>query len=382
VQLTASYASDAIANVQGGLRRASTYVDETSVQLTFDLARIVRWPGATVFVSGMRTHGGEPSDIVGDLQGTSNLAAPPLLRIEEAWLQQNFASNRLSLLAGRYDLNSEFYRPQSAALFLNASFELGPELSQSGWSGPSTSPQTSFGVRFAVKPSPNVVWRTFVAPQRVPGGAPPDASGGSLFASELALLQRPSTSTEPRRARFHIGRGRARLYSAKLAVGGWYYSGRFPALADTTSDGAAVLIHGAGGAYLLGDLSFWRQHVVVPVDTASARTLSIFLQLGAGDGRVWQTARYVGTGVTLTGTLPGRNDDELGLALASAQNGADWAQSQIGAAPSEVAWELSYLAQVAGWLAVQPDVQYVVHPGATHTLSNALVLALRVELSH
>jgi porin len=380
--LTASYEADAVANVRGGARRGSTYLDVTSVQLTFDLARIARWSGATAYLYALRTHGGMPTEIVGDLQGTSNLQAPPALRIEELWLQQNLLGNRLSLLVGRYDLNSEFYRSQSGALFLNASFGIGPEIAQSGWNGPSTYPHTAFGVRMAVKPSPNLVWRTLISRQHLPDGVPPTARGGALFASELAFLHRPGTAAVPRDRRFRIGRGMPRPYSAKLAVGGWYYSGRFPAIADTVSDGTPVMIDGARGAYLVGDLGIWRQHVLVPSDTASARTLSVFTQLGLGDGRVWQTARYVGGGITMAGTLPGRTNDELGLAIASAQNGADWVQSTPTAAPSEIAWELSYLAQLLGWLAVQPDVQYVIHPGATRALPRAVVLALRVELTH
>ena len=44
--------------------------------------------------------------------------------------------NRFSALFGRYDLNSEFYRLQSAGLFLNSSFGIGPEFSLSGQNGP------------------------------------------------------------------------------------------------------------------------------------------------------------------------------------------------------------------------------------------------------
>ena len=49
------------------------------------------------------------------------MAAPPASRIHEAWLQYNLLDNRLSVLAGRYDLNTEFYQLRSAALFLNSS---------------------------------------------------------------------------------------------------------------------------------------------------------------------------------------------------------------------------------------------------------------------
>ena len=63
-------------------------------------------------------------------------------------------------LIGRYDLNSEFYRLQSASLFLNSSFGIGPEFSQSGLEGPSIFPNTSVGARFAIKPIEEIVLRT------------------------------------------------------------------------------------------------------------------------------------------------------------------------------------------------------------------------------
>ena len=47
---------------------------------------------------------------------------------------------------------------------------------------------------------------------------------------------------------------------------------------------------------------------------------------------------------------------------------------------AETAIELSYLAQIAPRLAVQPDVQYVIHPNTDSRLRNAMVAQLRVEL--
>src|SRR3989441_591410 len=95
-------------------------------------------------------------------QGVSNLEAPTKVRLEEAWLQQNLLDNRLSWLVGRYDLNTEFYRLQSGALFINSSFGIGPEFAHSGVAGPSTFPNTAVGTRVDFKPSPNVVWRAAV----------------------------------------------------------------------------------------------------------------------------------------------------------------------------------------------------------------------------
>ena len=47
----------------------------------------------------------------------------------------------------------------------------------------------------------------------------------------------------------------------------------------------------------------------------------------------------------------------------------------------QTAVELTYLAQLGPWLAVQPDLQYVIAPGGIRGTPNALVLGLRVAAS-
>jgi porin len=329
------------------------------------------------FVYALGTHGGASSDLVGDVQGVSNLEAPPRVRLEELWLQQNLFGDRLSWLAGRYDLNSEFYRLQSGGLFINSSFGIGPELAQSGAAGPSIFPNTAVGTRIDFKPSPNVVWRAAVLdgmPVDRPGGgarlfAPGD---GALLVGEAALLARPDTVGMPRQRRFAIGRGHARPYAGKLAVGAWYYTARFPDLAATLPDGTPERHHGSAGAYVIGDQRL-------------GGALTAFAQLGLGDGRVNQIGGYLGGGLTLSAPLPSRPQDELGLAVAAARNGSHYEAARAAGgvrAADETTLELTYLAQLNSWLAVQPDLQYVIHPGGTRGRRNAVVPGLRIAASH
>jgi len=43
----------------------------------------------------------------GDAQGVSSISAPNSVKLYEAWIQENFLGNHVSVLAGLYDLNSE-----------------------------------------------------------------------------------------------------------------------------------------------------------------------------------------------------------------------------------------------------------------------------------
>src|SRR5256886_12187290 len=118
VILAFSYTGELVQNAGGGARRGTTFAGAAGGEVTLLLGRLVGWHGARLFVFALGTHGGAPSDLVGDVQGVSNLEAPTKVRLEEAWLQQDLLDNRLSWLVGRYDLNTEFYPLQAGGAFL------------------------------------------------------------------------------------------------------------------------------------------------------------------------------------------------------------------------------------------------------------------------
>jgi len=379
-----SYSGELVGDAFGGARRRATYLGAAAAQFTISMRRIVGWPGLQLFVFVLGTHGGTPSHLAGDVQGVSNLEAPSRLALEELWLQQNMLGNRVSILAGRYDLNSEFYRLQSASLFVNSSFGIGPELAQSGREGPSIFPSTSVGARLALKPAPNIVWRAALL-----DGVPVDRAqhetrifargDGALLVTELAVLQRPDSGTMSRNPRFLIGRGLSRMYTAKIAVGAWYYTSRFSDLVDTTASGSMVEHRGSGGAYAIADRTLWSASGGAPA------SLSAFAQLGLGDASVEQIGAYAGGGLTFLAPIASRAHDELGLAIAAARTGSHYERLQRESgvrARSETTLELTYLMQVREWLAIQPDLQYVINPGNAPSVRDALAPGLRIAIAH
>src|SRR5262249_6580193 len=208
--------------------------------------------------------------------------------------------------------------------FLNSSFGMGPELSQSGPAGPSVFPQTSLALRAQFKATPEWLVRAAVADARPARGdlatPPPSGGAGAALLGEVAFLNRPG-DPEPRSRRVRTGRFAGLApYQDKYAVGFWHYTATF---ADPSAQDAArspVLRHGWPGAYALFDR-------LLPSADSPHKT-SAFVQLGAGDPRVNRFAAYVGAGADISGVLPGRPDDELGFALAVARNGGQYMDSQ------------------------------------------------------
>ncbi|HEY0510500.1 MAG TPA: carbohydrate porin [Thermoanaerobaculia bacterium] len=378
------YDAEGFADLSGGARRGATGLDNLNLLLTLDMERLVSWRGATVFLDGLAIHGGRPSRLAGDAQGVSSIEAAPEWTIEEAWIEQNLFDNRFSALVGLYDVNSEFYHLHAADLFLNSSFGIGPECSQSGQGGPSIFPKTAVGARFEVKPRAGVVLRGAVLDgvpvERPTGRAVFAKADGLLLVGEAAFLDRSPPAGSPPRLphRFLLGR-EAQLppYDAKLAVGLWHYTATFDDLVRTRGDGTPLPHQGSSGAYVIGDAIVYKDEL--------GRQMRAFGQVGLGDSRVNRFGLYTGGGVDFAGVIPGRKQDEIGFGVAATQNGSPFIEQQRQTGQrvdrSEVTLELAYRSPITSWLNVQADLQYVVHPNTDPRVANALVSLIRIEVA-
>jgi porin len=385
VQPALTYDGDIVDDVRGGRRRGATYIGNLHLRLTVEAPSGSLLEGTTGYADLLSIHGGQAGELVGDAQGVSNIAGPHGNVIEELWVQHNLGAGTLSLLAGIYDLNSEFYRLASASLFLDSAFGIGPELAQSGIAGPSIFPRTSAGVRVGWKPAATLVVRAAVLdgqPVMRPNGERGlfRAGDGWLGVFEAAWLSRAASSTvaqgDPRR---RIGRFAAlERAEDKLALGTWHYRARLPEI-DVDAALPPAYRSSSSGAYLVGESR------LVGRDAGAVRRLSGFFHLGGAAAATNRFSRHVAAGLVGSGWFSGRDADQLGLAVTSAIDGAPYRrrQSALGAPAhaAETALELSYFAQPAPWLTLQPDLQYVVHPNTERVLANAWVVQLRFEIA-
>src|SRR5262249_34355240 len=165
----------------------------------------------------------------------------------------------------------------------------------------------------------------------------------------------------------------------KLALGAWYYSATFDDLVKVRPDGQPVRHRGSRGVYLLADQTVYQDN------NHPERRLALFGQFGIGDPRLNRFAYYTGGGITASALIPGRDQDEFGIAVAAAHNGNEFIEAQrdqgIRLRKSEVTFELTYLAQFGSHLAVQPEFQFVMKPNTDPRIKNAVAFILRFEVS-
>ena len=403
INLEMNYTGDVFSVVSGGLRRTSRYLGEGDVILKIQKpdpkgadksndppkSWAGEWTGFRFLLHGIGVHGGDPSSDAGDLQGVDNLAAFNTWTLSEAYVEKDdFFNNSLSLLAGLYDLNSDFYALDSSVVFINSSHGIGFDFAQSGKNGPSIAPTTSLGLRIKVQPEP-YFYAQGVVLDGVPGN-PHNPHGthiifgkgdGVLMAAEFGYLMgvRPTPllfRTRQRRLRTLSETGAGSRHEGKIGIGIWHYTAKFDDLNRVHLNGDPVKRRGSQGVYGL----FERK--ITGEGALEKPGLSVFARIGVADPRVNRVLLFTGGGLYYKGVFT--EEDELGFAVAAVHNGSQYRRAQANAGNrvdrAEVNFETTYLTPITKkiqWLKVQPDIQYVINPNTQPKTKNALVIGLR-----
>ncbi len=361
VSVSIVYTADIRSDVDGGIRRGTRYLDNLDLQVALDADQLIGWRGARLFAYAIYNNGTAfSSDLVGDVQSVSNVETDVrAFHLFEAWVEQDIGRNA-SVKVGLYNLNSEFDTTQSGGLFLLSSHGIGPDFSQSGRNGPSIFPVTSLAVRAEGKLGKNWLARVAVL-DGVPGDpAHPAATAIKLSARDGVLV---------------VGEVNYLKGGTKAAIGAWGYSARFDTipLPGTTPSG-----RGNKGAYIFAE------HRLKGTRADDADGLAGWLRFGVADTRYNAIASYLGGGIVYAGPFKGRKDDQVGLSVASANFSRRYRRSQtLKGTPidrREVVIEAGYLATLAPWLRVQPDIQYVINPGGDARRGDAMVAGFRVKI--
>jgi porin len=404
VQLGINYLGEVLGNPAGGMRRGAIYEGRLEMLLNLDLEKIAGWSGATLHVNAYQIHGRglSANDLGSNLLTASNIEAERSIRLFDLWLEQQLWNNRVAVRIGQLAADDEFIASQYAALFVNATFGWPGIASTDLPSGGPAYPLSTPGVRVKVQPTDQVSIMVAVFNGDPVGrgrGTPQsrDASGTAFRLSDdpFAIAEAAYALNQEKGATGLPG---------TYKLGGWYHSGRFAdqrfdaaglSLANPASSGVPARHRGDYGLYAVVDQLVWR------VPETKDQGLGVFLRLAGTPSDRNQVDFYADGGINYKGLLPGRGDDVLGLGVAYARIG-DAARgldrdlnvfngTNRPVRDHEMAVELTYRAQVTPWWTVQPDLQFILHPGGhvpdptdptgTRAIRDAVVVGARTGIA-
>jgi porin len=406
VDIGLNYVGEALGNLSGGIKTGWSYEGRAEFALDLDLDKLVGWQGGAAHANVFQIHhtNGSPAvTYTGSIGDPSNIEARQATRLYTLWLQQTLFDDVLSVRAGQLAVDDEFMTSDTAGNLINGTFGWAALGSANMTSGGPAYPLPTPGVRVEVAPTKSLALRGAVFSGDPAGkncfddpqvcnkrGTTFSTSGGALWMGELqySINQEDGATGLP----------------GVYKIGGWYQTGNFAdqrlgldalgalvSLADPTVVDA-YNHHGDRGIYAIADQTVWK---------GEARSLALFARVGGAPSDRNLVSFYADAGLAYVGLIPGRQDDTLALGVAYSKISGDAADldrdTQVltpdPAYPvrdHETVIEVSYTAQVAPWWSLQPDFQYIVHPGghvldaddpANAVAGNAVVVGLRTGIT-
>lgn len=358
ITLGAFYTGEVVTNFAGGAGLGTTYMGKATLSLDVDLEKFMGANAWAFHASAIQLHGQGPSIFTGDFQVTSNMEATATSRLYDVWLQKSFADGNGSLLFGLYDWNSENNITDSSLAFLNSSFGMGAELSQAPVNGGvavSTYPQAAVGLRLLLENN-----GAYVNTAVLDGvaGNPQDPVGttirlnaddGAFLATEVGYKTPKKDTNAP---------------LAKYAMGAWMFTKLVDKI-DNSGLGANY------GFYFMGE-------------QALSKHVALFARFGTASG-VNQIHSNLAGGVMFNKLVNSFDNDQLGFGVTTAWNSQEYLDAQATAGTptvnAETALEILYRFEPIPGFALQPDFQYVIHPGMDPNQSDAVNFFLRFDLS-
>lgn len=350
----------------------------------------------------------------------SGVEAPPSTRLFNLWVEQKLGT-QANLRVGQFTAAQEFMVSQNATLFLNATFGWPLLASTDLPSGGPAYPEATPGARITWLPRPDLTVSAaiFNGDPAGPGGGNPvwrDRYGVAFrlrdppFAmAEVAYgyNQAKGVTDENPNQEGGPDAGERGTAAAKpgwtalpgtVKLGAWAHAGKFTDQ-RFNDQGGLLAVDGGQPLQRRGDYA-----VYGVIDQALWRApecddcgLNAFLRASAAPGDRNPITFYLDGGLTYKGPQRSRPDDTVGIGFAfgrvsrrAAAQDRDAALAQGTMRPvvrdHEVVLEATYQVKVAENWSIQPDIQYVFHPGghvpdplsvAGAPIRNALVLGLR-----
>lgn len=354
-------------NLSGGTNtdvQRGHYAGSYDLEIQADLEALAKLPGAVLFAhaEGAWTQGVDPWS-VGSAVGNVNADAVSDRSIDltELYWNQSFLDGRVQIRLGKLDITGGFecqgspvgfdgnaYANDETLQFLNAALVNNP-----------TIPFPDYGLGLVVYAEPVDGW--YVAA----GGI--DAQGD---------FRETGFNTA-----FH-----GEDYFFAVAETGWISSFAFAGGELPGGYRAGVWYDPQDkqrfktGKTQRDDLGFYLsmdQKLINENSDGDGQGLGAFARYGWADSDVNEISCFWSAGIQYQGLIPTRDQDVLGLGVASGKlvNRAGYSQDH------ETVYEMYYGAWLAPWVQIAPSVQYIQHPGGNSSVSEAFVMGIRVQMA-
>jgi porin len=364
--------TDVAGNPTGGLSQGATAPSSAELSLFLDLEKISGLKGGSIFISSSERWGSNLAKTdIGNVFGPQQIWGFQTIRLIDFSYQQKLFDDRVELRLGRFAAMDDFLvSAYNCGLMSNAfcGNPFGILLDAQGVSAY----YGTWAALVKVKP----ITRAYIQAGVYNGD--PDVRANRQHGVDFSMNGPPFAMAELGYQVNGLPGDSPLLGNYKL--GGWYDDAVF------TNFNTGARTRGSWGFYGIFD------QVLVPFgNPGSNRGLGIFGSVTvAPDPDIQQLPLFITAGVSARGMFDARPRDAVSFAVASGYFSDDLRRAQQkglvpgppGGQDSETVIELTYRFDILeGALFIQPDIQYIIQPGGTSHIQDALVLGTQIGIN-
>jgi len=398
VKFAITYIGEVLGNPTGGQKQSAVYEDRINFAVDVDFQKLVGLKDLAFHANVFQIDGGGLSrGALLNYMTVSGIEALPTTRLYEIWFEQKWA-DKFALRAGQLAADTEFMTAKYTDVFTNASLGWPAGFTLNMPSGGPSPPLATMGTRLRADVSDNLSLLGAVFDGNAAGPGPDDPQLRDRYGLNFRVNDPPLVLGEVQFL-WNGKKGDPGL-AGKFKIGSWRHFGDFTderlsttglSLANPASGGMPAHLTGDFGVYSVFEQKLYR------VGNDADRGIGVFLRASYSPPDRNIVDFYADGGIEFVGLSDSRQKDKFGIAAAYARVSpwaraldADFQQLAGPAWPIRSAETLVtavYQYEVRGGWTLQPNFQYIVHPGggatnplqpgAGRTLGNAAVLGLR-----
>jgi porin len=376
-----TYTSIISGNPSGGLRQVGPkYAQDINFGLTFDLQKLAGWDGATININSVDRIGKTLRPAVGSIYDPVQIYGGQTLTLYNLTFEQKFWKDQGDIKVGRLSPGDDFAESPLYNYYVNNGID-GQIRAVIDDTRFSTYPFATWGGRLRFDPSPEFNIQTgvfevsdqLVSPARRGLNFTVNGRDGILVVQQLGWTPEFDQQPVPDAAT-RTGSPRMQDLPGHYFVGGYWSNSNYPQF------GTPVQTRISYGFYAHGDQMVYRE------TPGSDCGLILFGTVAcAPQPNISIIPFQLSGGALYQGLVPARPQDMSIFGVIHGELSSDYADAALtplgGHPSSETDLEFGYRVQFVASAYVQPDVQYILSPGGTGHIPDAVILGLQVGLT-
>jgi porin len=401
IKFATTYIGEGLGNVSGGLKQGAIYEGRLNLAVDVDLQKLLGANDLTFHANMFQIHGdGLSRSNLQNFLVASGIEALPSTRLYEMWFERKWGTT-LALRAGQLAADTEFMNAKYTDVFTNASLGWPAITSLDLPSGGPSPPLAALGARLRANLTDNWTVAAAIFDGDAAGPGPQDPQLRDNHGINFRINDPPLVLGEIQ----YIWNGKKGDpgLEGKLKIGGWRHFGEFAdqrftaqgvSLANPLSSGVTASFSGDNGIYSVFEQKVYR------VGKDDDRGIGVFARISSSPSDRNLIDLYADGGLEFIGLSDQRPKDKFGIAAGYASvsgraraldrdfrqlMGSQWPLRTFESLVTSV-----YQYEVHDGWTLQPNFQYVIHPGGGATnptgpnhgkaLKNAAVFGLRTVL--